>query len=80
MGIPGTEISIFSSGRLFYHSSIDGECMGWYFYQRGQGPAGPFKDRETAIIALFEHVTDHGKMGGHKDLGNAANSGTRAED
>jgi len=57
------EQSIFRTERLFYHSSIDGQYDGWHFYNRGRDPVGPFKDRDSAIIALCDHVTYHVKKG-----------------
>jgi len=48
--------AFFRTNRLFYHSFIGGN-ESWYFYQRGREPAGPFKDRDTAIVALCDHVT-----------------------
>ena len=56
------EQSYFRSDRLFYHSFI-GANESWYFYQRGRDPAGPFKDRDTAVVALCDHVTYHVKKG-----------------
>jgi len=55
--------SVFRSGRLFYHSFINGEFQGWHFNNRGRDPVGPFKDRDTAIIALSDHVTYYVKKG-----------------
>lgn len=54
--------SFFRTDRLFYHSFI-GENESWYFYQRGREPAGPFKDRGEAIVAMCDHVTYHVKKG-----------------
>ena len=63
MTISRLEQTFFRSGRLFYHSFTDGECVGWHFDHRGRDPAGPFKDRDTAIVALSDHVTYHVKKG-----------------
>jgi len=64
MALPNThhEQSIFRTDRLFYHSTI-GKYESWHFYNRGREPVGPFKDRDSAIIALCDHVTYYVKKG-----------------
>jgi hypothetical protein len=62
MSIPTFGESIFRTERLFYHSFI-GENESWFFYNRNRDPVGPFKDRDTAIIALCDHVTYYVKKG-----------------
>ena len=57
-----TKQTFFRSDRMFYHSFIGGN-ESWYFYQRDREPAGPFKDRDAAIVALCDHVTYHVKKG-----------------
>ncbi len=58
---PAEQALYYRSDRFFYQSSLvnkngDSSKDGWYFLVRGGESHGPFKDRETAQIALDEAI------------------------